>query len=178
MRFSNGQFKRHRSSAGFTLVEFLLYIAISSSVLLLAVTFLGTTLEAGVKNQSITEVDQQGILAMEILTQTIRNASSISLPNPGGNGSTLMLTVPNAGESPTTVTTGGTALTLQKGLGSPAALTNTFVEVTNLQFENRSASGSPGTVRIRFTLSRVNGSGRNEYTYTKDFIGSASLRQP
>jgi Tfp pilus assembly protein PilW len=163
---------------GFTLVEFLLYLAISSSVLLLAATFLGATLEAGVKNQTIAEVEQQGLLAMETMTRTIRNASSITAPTPGTSGATLTLVVPAVGDSPTVFTSSGDALFMEKGAAPPVALTNSYVVASALVFENLSSVGSPGSIRVSFTLTRTNVSGRFEYVYSKTFIGTASLRHP
>jgi len=52
------------------------------------------------------------------------------------------------------------------------------VTVSGLTFQNLSRSATPGTVRIQFTLTHVNPAGRNEYSFAKTFIGSATLRQP
>ena len=61
--------------SGFTLVELLLYVGISSAILLASSLFLATLLESRIKNQTIAEVEQQGLAVMQIITQDIRNAS-------------------------------------------------------------------------------------------------------
>lgn len=175
---SNSFTPQKKIHSGFTLIEFLLYIAISGSVLLLAASFLGTSLEARVKNQSITEVDQQGYLVLETITRTIRNAESVSVPSIGGNGPVLTLVVTPGGDSPTTYSLDAGVVRVVKGAAAPVALTNSIVAVSDLHFENLSYTGTPGIVRVTFTVMRVNFVGRQEYVYEKTFVGSASLRQP
>lgn len=86
---------------GFTLIELLLYISIVGTLLLSAVTFAAMSADARVKNQTISEVDQQGMAAMEYLAQTVRNADSITTPAAGATGASLTLAVPTASLSPT-----------------------------------------------------------------------------
>ena len=47
---------------GFTLIELLLYVSIASTVLLASTVFFHMLLESRVKNQTISEVEQQGLL--------------------------------------------------------------------------------------------------------------------
>ena len=65
---------------GFTLIELLLYIAIASIIVFTTASLLRFTLESRVKNQTIAEVEQEGIQVMQLITQTIRNATAISSP--------------------------------------------------------------------------------------------------
>lgn len=167
-----------RLAQGFTLIELLLYIGISSSVLLLTALLLGTTLEASVKNQTISEVDQQGTFAMDTILRTIRNASSISSPGSGVTLGSLTIAVSVPAENPTTFSLSGGALRVQKGVASPMALTSNTVAVSGVSFQNLSSVGSPGNIRVVFTITRTNVSGRGEYSYSKTFVGTASLRHP
>jgi prepilin-type N-terminal cleavage/methylation domain-containing protein len=87
--------------AGFTLIELLLYVTIVGSLLLAITGFFTFTVESRIKNQTITEVNQQGAAIMEQITQTIRNATAVTSPALGASGSSLNLTVPTASLSPT-----------------------------------------------------------------------------
>lgn len=97
--------KQHKlrtgKSGGYTLIELLLYVALSGMVLTSLVYFFGTITEARVKNQTVSEVNEQGAALMDQITQTIRNATAITSPTVGNAGASLTLTVPTAGLSPT-----------------------------------------------------------------------------
>lgn len=167
------------SQYGYTLIELLLYISIVGVLLGTVSLFFGTSTEARVKNQSIAEVDQQGELAMEYILQTIRNADSITTPATGVTGNSLTLVVPTGSLSPTIFDLSGAtpnALRVKEGAATAIPLTNSTVTVTALSVKNLSRASTPGTIQISLTLSRVNNLNRNEYDYSKTFIGTASLR--
>jgi len=163
---------------GFTLIELLLYVAILGSLLLTVSMFFATTVESRVKNQSISEVDQQGTLAMDYILQTIRNADTITLPAAGGSAASLTLAVPTSALSPTVFDLNGTALQVKEGTGAAVALTSSKVQISSLSFKNLTRSGTPGLVQVSFTITRTNLIGRNEYDYQKNFVSSAALRWP
>lgn len=130
-----------KKQKGFTLIELLLYVSIVGAIIFSIAGFLSLSMQSRVKNQTIAEVEQQGVQIMQSLTQTIRNASAISIPY------------------------------------DISDLYNSRVTVSNLTFTNLTRAGTPGNVRIQFTLTHINPSGRNEYDFSKTFYGSASLRK-
>lgn len=161
---------------GFTLIELLLYTAISSVLILVISAFLSSLLQSRIKNQTIAEVEQQGVQVMQNITQTIRNAQSITSPTQGITTSSLTLDVVATSSDPIIFDLSGDAIRIKEGAASAIPLTNSHVTASALTFQNLSRSNTPGTVRIQYTLTGVNPSGRNEYNFTKTFIGSASLR--
>lgn len=165
-----------QKQSGFTLIEMLLYIALSSIVLLALSQFFVLSLSIRAKAQSVAEVEQQGSLALKTMTQIIRNASAITVPTAGAASSSLTITVPTGVKSPTIFDLSGGVLRIKEGAGSPINLTDSRVAVTNLVFSNLSVTADHGTVRIQFTLSRINASSTNEYNYTQNFSGTATLR--
>lgn len=162
---------------GFTLIELLLYVAISSVLLLVISAFLSSLLQSRIKNQTIAEVEQQGVQVLQMITQTIRNAQSITSPAQGISSSSLTLDVVATTSDPTIFDLSGGAIRIKEGAASAIPLTNSRVTASALTFQNLSRSDTPGTVRIQYTLTHLNSSGRNEYDFTKTFVGSASLRQ-
>ncbi len=163
---------------GITLIETLLYVAIIS-ILFTAFTFLLLTfLRARIKNQVISNIDQQSVLVIHEITQAIRNAETITSPAVGSPSSTLILDALSVGVDPTRFDVANGVLRIQEGAGSAVALTNNRVEVTDLTFSNLTAGSSPGIIQIELTLSSANPSGRNEYEYTKTATTSAALRHP
>ncbi|MEK6561177.1 MAG: type II secretion system protein [Nitrospirota bacterium] len=136
---------------GFTLIELLLYVSIVGAIIFSVAGFLSLLMQSRVKNQAISEVEQQGVQVMQVITQTGRNATNINF------SSVFDLS-------------GGTIRQ------NTIALTNSRVVASNLTFQNLSRTGTPGTIRVQFTLTHINPEGRNEYNYSKTFYGSASLR--
>lgn len=162
--------------AGFTLIELLLYISIVGALLMSAVSFAAMSTNARVKNQTISEVDQQGIAVMEYISQTVRNADTITTPAAGATGASLTVTVPTASVSPTIFNLAGSVLQVKEGAATAVPLTNSKIVVSNLVIKNLSRSGTPGNVQISFTVSRDNPSNRNEFSYEKTFTTAVSIR--
>ncbi len=160
---------------GFTLIELILYVAILGSLLTGISMYFGMSLTTRVKNQSVAEVDRQGTLVLDYITQVIRNATSITSPVAGSNATSATFVVPTGSLSPTIFSLSGTTLQVQEG-ASTFALTNSKVEVSSLTFTNQSISGTRGIMRVSFVVSRANPSNINEYDYQKTFTASAALR--
>jgi type II secretory pathway pseudopilin PulG len=163
------------SQAGYTLIELLLYVTIIGTLLTTITYFFGITVDARVKNQSIAEVNDQGAAVMDYITQTIRNATSITAPTAGTSGASLTLVVPTGSLSPTIFSLSGTILQVKEGAGAAVALTSSDVQVTSLTFTNLTRSGTAGVVRVSFTIIRTNPNNRNEYDYQKTFTNSAEI---
>lgn len=168
---------RERGNKGFTLVELLLYTSISAAMLTVIVTFLFVLMQSRIKNQTIAEVEQQGAHVLQIMTQSVRNAEGIVIPASGNAASVLQVDVLEASNDPTTFDAVSGSMRMTEGAGDPISLTSPLVTVTDLQFENLSRQGTPGTVRITFTVSRANVDGKSEYNYSKTFYGSTNIRR-
>lgn len=166
-----------KKEAGFTLIELLLYISLVSIMIFSIVTLYMGLVAARVKNQAVGEVEQQATQVIQIITQTARNATAINSPSLNSSGTLLSLAVVDGTKNPTVFDSSAGVMRITEDAGSAAALTSGSVVVSGLTFSNLSSSGSPGTVRVQFTLTFVNPSGRNEYDYSKTFYGSASIRQ-
>ena len=162
---------------GFTLVEMILYVALCSLLLVSISTLLSSLLSARVRSQAINEVNQQGFQVMHLMTSTIRNGRSIQTPSIGATSSLLSVTVVNSIASPTIFNIASGTLRIQEGSGASVALTNSRVSASALQFQNvSSASTTEKIVKLTFVLSSNNISGRSEYSFSKTFTGSATLR--
>ncbi|MFA6588623.1 MAG: prepilin-type N-terminal cleavage/methylation domain-containing protein [Patescibacteria group bacterium] len=168
-----------RKKSGFTLIELLLYISMISVVVFIISSFMFLILQARIKNQTIAEVEQQGSQVMQIITQTIRNATGITAPSAIGIEATgATLTVPTPANSPTIFSRDNSTqqIIMKEGSAAAVALTNTRVTVNGLTFLNNSRSSTSRILQVSITLSAVNPNNRNEYEYSKTFISSAQLR--
>lgn len=166
---------RSRAS-GFTLIELLLSVAIAGTVLGVAALLLQTTFEARAKAAAVMEVEAQGTQVLDRLTQLIRNADSITTPAAGTSSLSLTLDVVDGTKDPTVISVTGPTLQIAEGSGSAVALTTSRVQLANFTVTNLTRPGTPGSVRIQFTLSATNPGGRSEFSFSKSFTAGASLR--
>lgn len=165
------------SQKGFTLVEMILYVAVCSILMVTISVFLSFLLDARIRSQAITEVNQQGFQVLSLITQTIRNGRSIEVPSISTSSTTLTLTTGDALLNPTVFTLNGGTLQVIEGSKSALPLTNSRVTVSNLIFENVSSVASiEKIIRISFTIEYANNGGKKEYSFRKSFTGSATLR--
>jgi Tfp pilus assembly protein PilW len=168
--------KRRASQNGFTLIELLLYVVIASTLLVILSTFLSLLLGAQVKGQAITEVDGQGTSAIQVITQAIRNADGATSPATSTSATSLTLVVATSSLSPTIFDIASGTLRMKEGANAAIALTSSKVIASALSFANLSRTGTPSAIRVQFTLSYANPTGRSEYSVVKTFYASASLR--
>jgi prepilin-type N-terminal cleavage/methylation domain-containing protein len=162
--------------AGYTLIELLVYSAMISVLLTAVIGFLTLTIDARVKAETITQVDLQGAFAMDYITQTIRNATSITTPAAAGSGASLTLVVPTGSLSPTIFDlSGSSALEVKEGTAAYVPLTSNDLVISSLTFKNLTRSGSSGIVQVSFVVGHVNPSSQNVFDYQKTFTDSAEI---
>jgi type II secretory pathway pseudopilin PulG len=158
---------------GFTLVELLIYVGISAFLLLAVANLLAFMIYAQTNDRKVAEVAGQGMAAMEVMTQTIRNAAAITSPATGTAAATLSL----AGATTTVFAlTASGSLTIAEASGTPVALTSPRLFASGVSFSNLSATGTKGIVRIQFTLGYLKPNATSSVDSAQLFIDSASLR--
>jgi hypothetical protein len=134
--------------------------------------------EIRIKQQTIAAVEHQGLATMEAIIQAARNAENITSPAQGASASSVTFDVVTAVDDPAVFDLSGGSIRVTKGAQTTTPLTNSHITASALTVQNLSRPNTPGILRIQFTLQGVSPAGRNEYSYTKTFVGSASLRQP
>ncbi len=167
-----------KSVRGLSLVEMLLYVVISSVILLSLSLFLSFILGQRVKNQSILDVNQQGLQVMQLITQSVRNARSIDNPIIGATSTSLSITMSDPLLSPTVFDIVNGVVRVKEGSNAAIPITNSHITVSSFVFQNiSSASSTDRIVRVSFNIDHNNANGRNENSFSKSFTGSATLRQ-
>jgi prepilin-type N-terminal cleavage/methylation domain-containing protein len=154
-----------KNSKGFTLVEVIVYVAIFSIFVAGLASFTGSMTSSRVNSQTFFEVNDQGTRAINVITQTLRNAAAVASPAIGTVSDSLSVATATPASSPTVFSLNGGILYVTEGVGSPAALTNGKITISDLVFYNLSRAGKPCAVQIRFKANNTN------------FYGSATLRQ-
>lgn len=168
------------SQRGFTLLELLLYVAISAIIMSGIVTLLILLMNSRVKNQTVTEVESQGAFIMQELGASIRNSAAITAPAAGASATSLTLDTRDDTKDPVIYSLTSGVVSVTEGSGPKPTVTplnSSAVTVSGLSFQNLSLAGTTSQViRVTFTVTYTNPSGRDEYNYSKTFYNSYSLR--
>ena len=160
---------------GFTLIEFLIYIAIVGSILVLMTGFFWNIVFGSVKENSYQEIQQNGRFAMTKITQEIKKANEINNPLPGNSADFLSLAMANPDFNPTIFDLNEGELRITQGTTGSFELTTDRVIVSNLLFTNLSYPDTPGTIRIEMRINHLNPANRSEYEALIDFKSTVSL---
>jgi len=160
---------------GFTLIEFLIYIAIVSSILVLMSGFLWNIVFGDIKENAYQEVQQNGRFALTKISQEIKKATGINNPPAGSSANSLSLVMADPPLNPTVFDVADGKLRITQGTAGPYELTSDAVIVSNLQFTNLSYLNTPGTIRIEISIEYLNPSGRMEYQASINLKSTVSL---
>lgn len=161
---------------GFTLPEFLIYIAIVGALLLASTDILLTVLRENAKWQAISEVNDHVRIALDRISLAIRNADSITSPLPSATSSRLQLAMANATINPTVFSLSNGAVQLKEGSAATTTLTTNDV-VVGLTFQNLTTTGTQGTIGIVITVQAVASGTQTEYQFVQTASTTASIRR-
>lgn len=144
--------KRH-SRSGFTLVEVLIYIVMLAAVVFSTVLVFYQIVRSYNHNRSIVEVEEEANFVMRKIAWTLAGASTVNVPAPNTNSSTLSVDKFNYPGNPIVVGRESGNATIKKGTGEPAVLNSQNVSIANLLFEHfPSSTASPESVGITLTV--------------------------
>lgn len=166
-------------NSGFTLIEMLIYIAITM-IFITGVTNFGLNIIYGrVKTRNYQSVTQNLRIAEKRILFEIRNASGIN----SVAAQAICLSNSDVTRNPTRIYLSGGVVRIGWGGGSPtcASLTNdmtlmdNLVTATSLNFVNLSATNTKN-IQFSLTLTAVNPSGKAEFARTQTFESAAEVR--
>jgi Tfp pilus assembly protein PilW len=166
---------RHKFVTGFTLIEFLIYVGIVATILIITTGFLWNIIFGNIKETSYQEVQQNGRFALTKINQEIKKAAGINSPPPAGSANSLSLAMADASLNPTIFDAVDGKLKITQGTNGPYELTTDEVRVSNLLFTNLSYENTPGTVQVEMTIDHVNPSNRVEYQASINLNSTFSL---
>lgn len=164
------------TSKGFTLIEALVYTAIFSLFVVTLSSFSESMNVARIRDQNVSEVNDQGSQAIRVITETVRAARAIGTPGTSSTSTTLSLTTDSTSTNPTIFSASAGVLYITEGTGVSIPLTNRAVTVSDLLFMNLSHPATPGVIRVQFTLNATAGSSSPQKSYNADFYGGAAIR--
>jgi prepilin-type N-terminal cleavage/methylation domain-containing protein len=162
---------------GFTLVEFLLYIAIVSVVLTVAGSTILNILFGKAKLSALHEVGQNARSSLGRMTNAVAGSSGTVSPLPQATSSALALSVSDVSKNPTVFSVSGGVLYIQEGAASSSRLTDPEVFVDSLEFGNVSFVNAPSAIKIRMKIRTANSGGRPENNFEQVFYATSNTRK-
>lgn len=168
--------KFYKKQKGFTLIETLLYLSLSSIMILVIASFWGTLIESRDRSESMSIVNSEGTYLVNSIAQIIRNADSITSPTATNSAGAITMTTFVPAESPTVIALSGSNINLTLGAGAPVQLNSTRTIINSLVFRNVSNTSTAGSVRIELSLSYNNTSGKASLNYTQTYYATATLK--
>jgi type II secretory pathway pseudopilin PulG len=162
---------------GVTLVETAVAVGIMSVLILVVMSLLYNMSSTENRNRAISEVDWEASSMISQITQSIRNASSITAPVAGASASslTLALTAVSA-ENPTVYSTTSLAMYVSKANGTALRISSPNVNVKSLVFQNITASSTDGAVRVTLSVAYNNPLNKPELNYSTTRYVTVSIR--
>jgi len=172
--------------AGFTLIEFMIYISIVASVLLSATVFSRMLVENQVKQEALSEVGYNGSFAIERMMYVGQRADALAAQSVyGAHPGVLIFNTPNGQTVIDTyqknITHNGVALTirklrLQEGGAAAVDLTSDAVDVSRFYLSNFS-SGATFSVKISLIIQAVNPGGSKAYEASQSWDTTVTVRK-
>jgi hypothetical protein len=168
--------KNNNNQAGFTLVEVLLYLSLSITILIISSLFLIRISESFIKQRIMTEVTQQSSRVIDLITDNIKEGTSVTQPINGEQSETLTIATGILATDPIVYSVSSGILYMSEAGGGNTALTNSNINISNISFRNLSHNNTSGTIGIYFKANYINPNNRAEYSYSEEFFGGSTQR--
>ena len=165
---------------GFTLVELLIYLAITGAIAVSLVQFSLSISNARSKTFVAQEVQANARMVMEVMRRKIKMASGVNLGSSsfGSDPGALSLAMVDGTNDPVVLALDEDDGRLQMTEGGEATVyvTSDQVKVTNLVFTDLTAGGDRENIRIEMTIA-YDSANDVIYEYERSYETAVSLRQ-
>lgn len=166
-----------RKRAGFTLIEYLLYVGIAAVLLLVSSNVLFTVLKGKEKLQTIEDVGQNSRFALDAMARAISNAQSVTTPAFGASGTVLTIQTSSAATSPTSFFLSNGAVNVKEGSSPTTSLMADEVTVQSLRFTDVSGNSTTTAIRIEMSVSSTNPNLDPDLAFGETFRATAAVRK-
>jgi prepilin-type N-terminal cleavage/methylation domain-containing protein len=166
---------------GFTLVEFLIYIAIIAVILTSFIRFSISISDARSTAYVVQEVQVNGRMAVDIISQRIRASSGLNSAAStfGTDPGVLSLFMDDVSKNPTSIQLNEDdgILEIIEGASAPISITSDEVQITNLVFTELASGNGRENIRFQITVGYNNTSGDIVFTHSQDYRSAVSIRR-
>ena len=163
--------KTIQKQKGFTLMETVLYLALTVIIVGLLGAIAAHTFTGRAKTHSEEEVVYNAHFILTTLERTIEDAQGINTPLQSATSSELSLEMEDPTKDPTTFSLENGMLVMTEGAGTSTSLSTHSAEITDLVFSNI-ASGTIDAVRIELAVSAYDLPERQDTAYSETFYAT------
>jgi hypothetical protein len=160
---------------GFTLIEFLLYLALGTVMVTLIGVIGIAAITSSMKARAENEVHYTATYTLETIMRLIEEGSDIIEPLPGETSSSLTIAMGDEIADQVTVSSTEEGVLVEYGDGSTQVIENDAVIVTNLLYTRYEAEQDEDTVSIVLTLQSYNPSGRQSLEVERSYATSVRI---
>lgn len=157
-----------------TLIEVILYIALTSSMLLVISSSFNTYVKTKIRASVREEVNSQARFVIQQVNREIAKGVDIVSPPEAGNGNIIEIDK-NGGDPNSIISLSGNYLNIDTGPGSGSNMNSARTKVSALTVSNRSNGENSNIVTYEFTVEYVGGSAE-EFRYSNTYRSSVSLK--
>lgn len=168
-----------KNKNGFTLIETVIYVAITAGLLVALTSFILAISGSRTKSFSQQEVNANARLALNIISQKIKSANGVNFATStfGVHPGVLSLSMASSTLNPTVFALDGSGrLMLAEGVSAAKFITSPQIKITNLIFTNLTADGSHTNIGINLDFSYVSSSNVG-FNFSSNLQTAVSLRQ-
>ncbi|MDP1719359.1 MAG: hypothetical protein Q8L24_02965 [bacterium] len=134
---------KKRGVSGFTLVETLIYSAITVMMLVFAIFTVYNMISASNKVRSQKELSEGKKFLEQKIYWTLQSISAINSPAPGATSTSLSVTKLNYANNPVVIDNPDWIARIKKGSGNAIPITGDYVSLKDLNFHQFTFSGRP-----------------------------------
>lgn len=163
------------SSAGFTFIEAILYMALVTIMMSYIVPYAWNIIQGGAKSAVQEEVTSNARYISERIKYEIRNSFGINSVT--SSQIVLCQTQGSCSTNPTTITYSTPNVTIQDDGAAAVNLNSSQARITSLVFTNNSSvDGSSENISFTMTVTTNYQGNRKDFIYTVDLSGGAEVR--
>ena len=166
--------KNRRYSQGFTLIEFIMYMAIGTIILGSMSLVLLNMVYGGIKQQALSEVGYNAQYVLSAIEDVSRKAESTTYPLLGETASSVIF-LDDTISVRFFVEDG--RLCMARGLEDKIFLTTQKVTISDFEIVNISSSDSTQAISLSFRLEARSDSNFSEYQFSEDYNTTFTLRK-
>src|SRR3990167_10750024 len=163
---------------GFTLIEILLYMALST-ILVVLIGGIGANVFSGfVKVKAAEELRYNTQFVTEKIRSLVSQAESISVPVAGESSTSLTLRVSDVSKDPTIIDVSDGRVMLLEGEGEPQYISGTNVDVFGVEFSNVTYDEGVGSLQVILQMGLRNPEDRTVYFASSTTYTTVNLQYP
>lgn len=168
--------RQSTSAEGFTFLEFLLYIALTSIMVVVLGNIGIHILASRAKSHALEEVSYSTQFISEYIIRSVEESDAVTTPPLGATSSSLVLEKSDSAQNPTIFSVVDGVLMATEGT-TTHALTGSTTQITSIDFTNVAAADTPDAVRITMTIASKNPTGNQSFAANESWSTTATTKK-